>query len=96
MIAGWNRAVYLDRDGVLNLAIIRRGKPHPPASTEDLVVPPEVKPALQSLKAAGFLLIGVTNQPDVARGQQRREVVESINASLMASLPLRQVVRGGG
>jgi D-glycero-D-manno-heptose 1,7-bisphosphate phosphatase len=45
-----------------------------------------------ALKAAGFLLIGVTNQPDVARGTQRREVVEAINAALLATLPLADIL----
>ena len=46
---------------------------------------------LISLKKAGFLLIGATNQPDVARGKTEREVVESINQYLLAKLPLDEI-----
>ncbi len=86
------RAVFLDRDGVLNRAIVRNGTPHPPATLAELEIAPDASKALEALKAAGFLLIGVTNQPDVARGTQRREVVEAINATLLAALPLQEML----
>jgi D-glycero-D-manno-heptose 1,7-bisphosphate phosphatase len=82
------RAVFLDRDGVLNRAIIRDGKPYPPSSTRDLVIDPDAGAALSRLKAQGFLLLVVTNQPDVRRGIQRRTEVDSIHDALRASLPL--------
>src|SRR5947207_37203 len=85
------RAVFLDRDGVLNRAIVRGGKPYPPASLEDLEILPGVPEGLARLKAAGFLLIGATNQPDVGRGTQRREVVETIHGRLLRELPLDDI-----
>ncbi|HYT95483.1 MAG TPA: HAD family hydrolase [Gemmataceae bacterium] len=85
-------AVFLDRDGVLNRSIVRGGKPYPPRSLAELEVLPGVPEALGRLRRAGFLLVGVTNQPDVARGTQRREVVEAINAALSAALPLDDIV----
>lgn len=87
-----NRAVFLDRDGVLNRAIVRNGRPHPPAGLSELQVLAGVPEALAALKAAGFLLIGITNQPDVARGTQKREAVEAINAALLAALPLNEIL----
>jgi D-glycero-D-manno-heptose 1,7-bisphosphate phosphatase len=80
--------VFLDRDGVLNAAIIRSGRPYPPATVEQVQVPPDVPAALERLRQAGFALVVVTNQPDVARGRQTRDVVEAINASLAARLPI--------
>ncbi len=87
-----SRAVFLDRDGVLNRAIVREGKPYPPRSLAESQILPDARDTLTALKAAGFLLIGVTNQPDVARGTQRREVVEAINAALLAALPLADIL----
>jgi D-glycero-D-manno-heptose 1,7-bisphosphate phosphatase len=87
-----NRAVFLDRDGVLNRAIVREGKPYPPHSLAELQILPQAQDTLTVLRAAGFLLIGITNQPDVARGTQRREVVEAINATLLAALPLTDIL----
>ena len=86
------RAVFLDRDGVLNGAIVRAGRPHSPASLDELVVPDGVPDALARLRAAGFLLLGATNQPEVARGRQRREIVEAMHAALLARLPLEAIL----
>jgi D-glycero-D-manno-heptose 1,7-bisphosphate phosphatase len=85
------RAVFLDRDGVLNEAIIKNGKPYPPATLQELTIAADVVPALKSLKAMGYLLIGASNQPDVARGTVERSVVESLNRQLMHKLPLDEI-----
>lgn len=82
------RAVFLDRDGVLNRAVVREDKPYPPRSLEELEILPGVPEALAKLRAAGFRLIVVTNQPDVARGKQTRRMVETIHRALKAQLPL--------
>lgn len=87
-IASGCRAVFLDRDGVLNRAVVHDGKPYPPDSLADLEVLPGVPDALADLKAAGFLLLVVTNQPDVAKGIQSRAVVEAMHDRLRAELPL--------
>ncbi len=76
-------AVFFDRDGVLNNAIIKDNKPYPPASLADVVVQADTVSALQQLKACGFLLIGVTNQPDVARGSAKIAMVTAIHHYLM-------------
>jgi D-glycero-D-manno-heptose 1,7-bisphosphate phosphatase len=83
-----SKAVFLDRDGVINRAIVRDGKPYPPANLEETLILPGVESALRALKAAGYLLIVVTNQPDVARGTTARETVEEINAFLGSHLPI--------
>ena len=82
------RAVFLDRDGVLNEAILRAGKPYPPGSAEEMRIAPDAPEALGRLKAAGLALIVVTNQPDVARGKQSVEAVEAIHRKLRESLPV--------
>ena len=82
------RAVFLDRDGVLNCALVRDGKPYPPQSLEELKILPGVREALIRLRAAGFCLIVVTNQPDVSRGKQTRSMVETFHRALQAQLPL--------
>ena len=86
------RAVFLDRDGVINRAIVRDGKPHPPQTLEEVELVPDALPALQRLRDEGFLLIVVTNQPDVARGAQERSTVEAINDRLASELPIDEFV----
>jgi D-glycero-D-manno-heptose 1,7-bisphosphate phosphatase len=85
------RAVFLDRDGVLNCALVRDGRPYPPATLDEFEILPGVAEALRALDDAGFLLIVATNQPDVARGLQRREVVEAMHRRLLDELPLDDI-----
>ncbi len=93
MMPRTNRAVFLDRDGVLNRTYLHEdGKSHPPASPEEIEILPGVPEACLDLRTAGFLLIVVTNQPDVARGTQRREVVEAINETLRQRIALDEIM----
>jgi D-glycero-D-manno-heptose 1,7-bisphosphate phosphatase len=84
-------AVFLDRDGVLNEAVVIDGRPHPPESAGDLIVRPDTIEACERLHNAGLLLVVVTNQPDIARGRQTWEGVEAINNELRRRLPLDDV-----
>jgi len=82
------RAVFLDRDGVLNEAPVRDGKPYAPASVAELRILKDAPDALSRLKSLGLPLIVVTNQPDVARGTQTVAAVEAIDDQLRRELPL--------
>jgi len=73
------KAVFLDRDGVLNEAIVRDGRPFSPASLQEVVIVPGARALMDVLRRAGFRLIVVTNQPDVARGKITREAAEAVN-----------------
>jgi len=85
------RAVFLDRDGVINRAFVRNGRSYPPASIDEVEILPQVEVALSNLKTTGYLLIVVTNQPDVATGRASRSVVDQINTYLANSLPIDEV-----
>lgn len=84
-------AVFLDRDGVINRAVVRDGKPYAPALEDDLEILPGVTEALLRLRAAGFALIVVTNQPDVGRGKITRETVDAMHGVLLRELPLDEI-----
>lgn len=79
------QAVFLDRDGVVNRARVRNGKPLPPATLDEFELLPGVESAISALRKAGLLIVVVTNQPDVATGVQRREVVETMHDKLRAA-----------
>ena len=85
------RAVFLDRDGVMNRGVLREGRLHPPADEAEVEILPGVAEACRQLAGAGLLLIGATNQPDVARGTQTREEVLRINQRIMRELPLLEI-----
>ena len=85
------RAVFLDRDGVLNRAVVREGRPRPPATLQDLEILPGVADACGTLRLAGLRLIVVTNQPEVGRGTLALDVVNEMNLALKRGLRLDDV-----
>jgi D-glycero-D-manno-heptose 1,7-bisphosphate phosphatase len=91
MSRGSRRAVFLDRDGVINQAIVIDGRPFSPQSPGELHLLPGVPAACTRLKAAGFLLIVATNQPDIANHKTTRERVDELNQILKDQLPLDDV-----
>jgi D-glycero-D-manno-heptose 1,7-bisphosphate phosphatase len=84
-------AVFLDRDGVLNRAVVVEGRPHPPGALEDLELEEGAAEACALLAASSVPLVVFTNQPDVTRGQARRDAVDAINAALLKMLPLTAI-----
>ena len=86
------RAVFLDRDGVINRSVIRDGKPFAPSKLEDLQILPGVPQSLQDLKRQGYKLLVVTNQPDVSRGTQSPQTIHAMHQTLMAQLPLDDIL----
>jgi len=81
-------AVFFDRDGVLCQAIVRDGRPYPPPSLAEMQLMPGARLTCEALKNAGYLLVMVTNQPDIARGAQTRQAVDEINQHLETQLQL--------
>jgi D-glycero-D-manno-heptose 1,7-bisphosphate phosphatase len=86
------RAVFLDRDGVINRPLIHSGKPYPPSSLAEFEILSGVAEACQLLKRLGFALVVATNQPDVGRGTLSREAVETIHGWLLQQLPIDRVM----
>lgn len=80
-------AVFLDRDGTLNVQMIRDGKPYPPQAVDEFRLFPDVPAACARLAAAGYVLVVATNQPDVGRGTQTRATVEAMHARLGELIP---------
>jgi len=89
---GLRRAIFLDRDGVLNAPVVRNGRSHPPGRWENLEILPGVAEACRILKGQGLLLIAATNQPDIARGSLAEAEVQRINANLQGRLGLDDVL----
>lgn len=85
------RAVFLDRDGVINRAFVRGGRPYPPDTLQEMEILPGVVETIEDLHRAGFLVIVATNQPDVATAKQKREVVEAMHRKLFDTLAIDDI-----
>ena len=85
------KAIFLDRDGVLNQTVFRNGKPRAPYTLEEFSLFPGVPEATQLLKEMDYLLIVVTNQPDVARGWVSRESVDMVNNKIKELIHLDDI-----
>lgn len=83
-----NRAVFLDRDGVINHALVVDGKPFAPTDPGDFVLLPDVALALEKLRLAGYLCVVVTNQPDLSTGRQSRSTLDALHAGLLRELAI--------
>ena len=91
MAGARRRAVFLDRDGVINRSIVVGGRPFAPVRPEELEILPGVAAALLELRKAGFLNIVVTNQPDIATGKQRPEALAEMHARLTSDLAIDDI-----
>ena len=85
------RAVFLDRDGVVSRSLVRNGLPFAPTTLNDFEILPEAADACRRLKQAGFILIVVTNQPEVGRGTMKKEIVEAMHTKMCRELPIDRV-----
>ena len=83
------RAVFLDRDGVINRAFVFGGVPTPPKSLDQVEILTGVNEAIELLRERNFVIVVVTNQPDVARGLVSQESVEEINTYLSQKLGIK-------
>ncbi len=86
-----SRAIFLDRDGVVNRLVDRAGKPVSPRTLAELEIVPGVRRACSLFTMEGYLLVVATNQPDVGRGLMDRSIVDSMHAELTRTLPIRRI-----
>ena len=80
MVEPGRAAVFLDRDGVLNEVRMEGAVASTPRTVAELQILPTAKGDLARLRAAGYMLLVVSNQPDVARGDLSLDAVEEVNA----------------
>ena len=85
------KAVFLDRDGVINKAFIKNGLPESPNSLSELEILPGVKESILRLKKLNFICLVVTNQPDVQRGKIKKNTIIKMNNFLKKKIELDDI-----
>ena len=76
------RAVFLDRDGVINLAYKKKGKPYPPKDLNQLIILTGVKESVRKLNQFGYVVIVATNQPDISNGNSNYEKINLLHKEI--------------
>src|SRR5205807_10362146 len=84
--------IFFERDGILNLTKVERGRQVVPLSFDEFQVNPAATEPLQKLKAAGYVLLATTNQPGLSRGYLPRRELDRMDALLMQRLPLDDIL----
>lgn len=85
------RAVFLDRDGVINANVERDGQAVAPTRLEDFKFLPGVEQAISRLKNVGFKIIVITNQPDIATGRATEAVIHSMHDKIREELKVDDI-----
>jgi len=85
------KCVFLDRDGVLNQPIVINGKPYSPRKLEQFKLYPNIRKSINKLVDLDFLIIVITNQPDVATGHLSIELLKQFNMILFSSIKLTDI-----
>jgi D-glycero-D-manno-heptose 1,7-bisphosphate phosphatase len=83
------KAIFLDRDGVLNAAVMINGIPTPPRNLEEVVLLPGAFEAINLLRRKSFEIVVVTNQPDFSRGNASMSEILEINNYLRTQLNIQ-------
>lgn len=90
-MAAFSKAVFLDRDGVLTVPEFRNGRSYAAQSLEKFVFYPDAAEAVKLLKGAGFIVVVVTNQPDVGAGLVPQSLIDTMHQRLRAAMPVDDV-----
>jgi len=85
------RAIFLDRDGVINKVILRDGKPNSPRTLEEFVFNDGIKEVVYIMKELGYKVFIVSNQPDFARGEISQDTLERMSKKMRFELPLDDI-----
>tara|TARA_B100001250_G_C19763816_1_gene773743 strand:- start:141 stop:698 length:558 start_codon:yes stop_codon:yes gene_type:complete len=90
-----NRAVFLDRDGVINEVLFREGsniKPIAPWKIEEFKLFKNINRPLKDMRKMNFNLFIVTNQPDVSKGILKHSVLKKMNDIILGELPIDEIM----
>jgi D-glycero-D-manno-heptose 1,7-bisphosphate phosphatase len=85
------RAIFLDRDGVINKVISKNGRPFSPRSIADFELSEDIEEFLARSRQLGFVNIVITNQPDIARGLMSWDTLEAMHQFIKKNLSIDDI-----
>lgn len=85
------KAIFFDRDGVLNYTLLIKGKPCAPRTIKDFKIVSSAKSVLDNLVSLNYLVFVVTNQPDVGNGYVKKKIVEKMHNIILNQLPVNRI-----
>ena len=86
-----NKAVFLDRDGVINKTIIIDGKSYAPRLLKDFKIFPKVKSDVKKLKNNGFKVFVITNQPDIGNKLLKKKTLNEMHSLLKTKVSIDKI-----
>ena len=88
-----NKAIFLDRDGVINEVVFHESdKPSSPWTFSEFKLLPGIKEPLEEFKKMGFLLFIISNQPDISRGFIEKGITEKISKIIYDNFPIKEIL----
>ena len=85
------KAIFLDRDGVINKTLVKNSLPFSPTTFDLLEIIPGIKESILRLKKLNFVCLVVTNQPDVSRGKIEKKTIIKMNNYLKDEIKLDDI-----
>lgn len=86
-----NKAIFLDRDGILVIPRFSNGRSFAPRSINEFKFYKNIKFYLNKFKELGYLNIVVTNQPDIQNGLLSLDVLKKMNRKILNLLPIDDI-----
>ena len=86
-----HKAIFLDRDGIINQSLVRNEKPDPPSEMLEFQLVSSIQEALKGLKSRGYLLSVVTNQPEVAPRTANLATNDVFHERILSDLPIQKI-----
>ena len=84
------KAIFLDRDGVVNHSVVKNGKPYPPRTLSELKIIEGSAEAIRILNKS-YLVFIITNQPDISRGTLTNANLNLIHSYLLKTLEINEI-----
>ena len=86
-----NRAVFFDRDGVLNKLVLRDGNYNSPRDIKNFQLYSDAEKAIHDIQEKGYLAIIVSNQPDIARGYLNKSVLDEMTKQIFDKIEVDDI-----